>query len=320
MREKAPVNRGLFTFWIPLKSPPVKVFSPIDFCFGLLLLCLVRTKSYCNKSKYPDVGYSGSGKAKTNTMKRKSFLLVGISFVMLLMSCDKKVADAKPSVTEFAKTIYTTESFIGFTRSFITDYKNLAAYYQAPAIKSNSSQFISRLKEAGDNEAQIGNVYTSYSLSLSEAIIRKNKVDNDLLQLFHQNKLLLKYNENEVWEIIREGINLGWQSQLPDWQDLRTEARAGSINTIRQQSSIGGPGYVVSNKITLDEVWDCMKGALGIGAASAMGIAGLQKLAQQGIQQVVITVSEFLAKRAGWIGAAIILIDFGSCIYKESAD
>jgi hypothetical protein len=68
------------------------------------------------------------------------------------------------------------------------------------------------------------------------------------------------------------------------------------------------------------EVWDCLKDAVGLGAASVLGIAGLKKLAGQGVQSIVISLSRFLARYAGWIGLGIMVIDFSACLYHEYLD
>ena len=251
-------------------------------------------------------------------MKRKSFILTGIVLLTVVISCNKKVTEPIPVASELAAGLYTSQSFVDFAKSFIVDYKNLAAYYSVPGIAGNKTEFINRLKAAGDNDAQVENLYSQYGLSLSELVIRKNKVDNDILTLLNQHKVLLKYSEQEVWEIIREAIDLGWQSKLPVWQDMRMEASANFSSGVRLNAQ-SATGYQV-NRIAVDEVWDCLKGAIGVGSASVLGIAGLQKLAQQGIQEMVLAASGWLAKRAGWIGAAIVAIDFASCIYKESLD
>lgn len=153
---------------------------------------------------------------------------------------------------------------------------------------------------------------------MDEMVARKSKVDNDILGLLTANKQLVTYSENEIWEIIREGINLGWQSNLPEWQQIRTATIRMSSNQIGM-NTIGASGYQ-ANQLDASKVWECLKDAIGIGSASILGIAGLQRLAQEGIQTAVVTVSKWLAKRAGWIGAVIVVLDFSSCVYSQAVD
>ncbi len=84
-------------------------------------------------------------------------------------------------------------------------------------------------------------------------------------------------------------------------------------------NTIGASGYQ-ANQLDASKVWECLKDAIGIGSASILGIAGLQRLAQEGIQTAVVTVSKWLAKRAGWIGSVIVVLDFSSCVYSQAVD
>jgi hypothetical protein len=68
------------------------------------------------------------------------------------------------------------------------------------------------------------------------------------------------------------------------------------------------------------EVWDCLKDAVGLGAASVLGIGALKKLASQGVHSIVVSLTKFLAKNAGWIGLGIMVIDFSTCLYHENQD
>ena len=258
------------------------------------------------------------GKQKLKIMKYKSILFAVFSAVLIFTACEKNVSDSKPSTKELAASIYSTPSFINFTKAFVLDFKNYADYYRVPSIFNNVASWKSGLQEAADNESVIEKVYARFGLSFEEAISRKNKVDNDLLGLFNQNKILLTYSETEVWEIIKEAINLGYASSLPEWKELKSiEANAGSL--VVRTNAIGSAQYRV-NKLDGGEVWHCLKDAAGFGTASLIGIGALQRLAADGIQQAVITVSKFLAKRAGWIGLAIMTIDFANCLYAEAQD
>lgn len=248
------------------------------------------------------------------------FLLAGMAFFIFIISCEKKLTEvkAKPSVSEMANSIYTSPSFISFSRDFITDFARQADYFRSAGLSTQQNELVSKLKLAGDDDAALGSVFNSYGVSMDEIVTRKSKVDNDILGLLTANKQLVTYSENEVWEIIREGINLGWQSNLPEWQQIRTATIRMSSNQIGM-NTIGASGYQ-ANQLDASKVWECLKDAIGIGSASILGIAGLQKLAQEGIQTAVVTVSKWLAKRAGWIGAVIVVLDFGSCVYSQAVD
>lgn len=251
---------------------------------------------------------------KNCIMKSKSFLLSVALTVLTLVSCEKSETVSKQSPGEVAGNIYTTESFVSFSKNFILDFKDFTNYFQTPNLKRNSKDFLNRLQTITEDDPELGNIFSTYSLSIDEVIARKNRIDNDFLQLFHKNPILLNYSDVEIWEIIRNGINLGWKSNSLEWQDLRYQTR----NRIKINSlTSDGKGM---DKVDLTEIWDCMAKAVGLTAAATLGIAGLKKLAKEGIQEVVISTSKWLAKRAGWVGAAIMVIDFSSCVYKESQD
>ena len=225
---------------------------------------------------------------------------------------------AKPSVSAMANSIYTSPSFISFSRDFITDFARQADYFRSAGLSTQQNELVSKLKLAGDDDAALASVFNSYGVSMDEMVARKSKVDNDILGLLTVNKQLVTYSENEICEIIREGINLGWQSNLPEWQQIRTATIRMSSNQIGM-NTIGASGYQ-ANQLDASKVWECLKDAIGIGSASILGIAGLQRLAQEGIQTAVVTVSKWLAKRAGWIGAVIVVLDFSSCVYSQAVD
>ncbi len=249
-------------------------------------------------------------------MKRRSFFLVTIVLVLVCAACDKKLETARPTVQELSVKLYNTEGFISFTKHFLADFKSMADYYRQSGVQKNRGAFLSSLRDAGDDEVKLAAAFTAYSLSIDELANRKNRVDNDLLELFNREKILLRYSETEVWTVIRSAIDLGWKSSLPAWQDVRQDLLQGPH--ILKTNATGAVQQV--NKLDGNEIWDCVKEAVGVGSASILGIAGLQKLASEGIQAAVVTLSKWLAKRAGWIGAAIMVIDFSSCLYHESID
>ena len=249
-------------------------------------------------------------------MKRRSIFLICAALIIVCMACEKKLEASKPTIHEVAERIYTSENFMRFTRNFIADFTSMASYYRSVGLSHNRGLFIGKLKEAGEDEAKLQSAFSAVSISLDEGINRKNRVDNDLLLLFNQERILLKHSETEVWTIIREAIDLGWRSEAAGWQEVRAAAKpaAANVRVMADQPEIG------VKRLEGPEVWGCVKEAVGVGSASILGIAGLQKLASEGIQKAVTTLSGWLARRAGWIGAAIMLMDFTCCMYSEYYD
>ena len=69
---------------------------------------------------------------------------------------------------------------------------------------------------------------------------------------------------------------------------------------------------------TPGEVWKCLKEALGFGAGSIVSFAGWSRLsAGLPLQEIIGVVSRWAIRHAGWIGAAVIVIDFGDCMYNS---
>lgn len=222
-------------------------------------------------------------------------LLVG-SF----MACKKNdVPPEKLTTSEMAQRLYTQKDFVDFAGSFAKNFKYLTDYYQTPAILNNHEKFVSRLKFAGDDYTELQNIHNAYGLNMLEIQIRKANLENTILKLFHKQPALMEYNEDEFWSIIKQSVLLMKQSS--------------GNSMIKSNSS-----NITGEAIAVDEIWDCLVRATGLGAASIITIAALHALAKKGIQEIVVTASAFLAKRAGFIGLAIMVLDFSSCMYKAS--
>ena len=70
-------------------------------------------------------------------------------------------------------------------------------------------------------------------------------------------------------------------------------------------------------ELTADEIWDCAVDAVGLGFVSAVGGSGLKKA---GIKMLTKSFTKLVAKFAGPIGAAIMVADFGFCLYGAAND
>jgi len=236
------------------------------------------------------------------TILKFRFLLL-VLLVGTFTACKKNdTTPVKLSTSDMAQRLYTQKDFVDFAGSFAKNFKYLADYYQTPSLVSNKESFIQTLRNAGNDEALVEAAHAKYGLSVKEITMRKYLLDNDVLQLYNSQPELLNYSEQEFWEIIKQSVALLKQSSLN--------------NLIRSNSS-----GITSTAISLDEVWDCLKGAVGLGGGSMLGIAGLHALAQKkGIQKAVVSFAAIMAKNLGYIGLAITVFDFSSCMYKESMD
>jgi hypothetical protein len=252
-------------------------------------------------------------------MKKLWIALTVIMSTALFYACKKQDAYVRHSPDEMAAKLYLNESFIQFSGQFIGDFFQFTSYLREPAGQNNRKSFLTALQKAADNETSLDEHLRQYGLSLDEWLLRKNKIDNDLLQLFLQLPELRTYADDEIMQIIKSGIQLGMKSEDRRWEQIRHQSvNVPSFARIASMR-VGGD---TNTPMVLDgiEVWDCLKDAVGLGAASVLGIAGLKKLAGQGVQSIVISLSRFLARYAGWIGLGIMVIDFSACLYHEYLD
>jgi len=248
-----------------------------------------------------------------------------ISFFLVLFSigiftgCKKQDAPMVHSPQEEAARLYLTESFIRFSGNFLHDFYQVSQYINVPGIRKDRASFLAGIQQAGSDAQALEQHFASYALSFEEWVTRKNKVDNDWLQLFLQLPELQRYNEQDIIAIVKEGLRLGIGSEDSRWQEIKNrQFQRIHIGNVASLSS----GALQTKSLSIDatEIWECLKDAVGVGSASILGIAGLKKLAGQGIQAIVLAGSKILAKYAGWIGLAVTVLDFSSCIYGEMAD
>jgi hypothetical protein len=250
------------------------------------------------------------------TTIRFFFVLISIG---IFTGCKKQDAPMVHSPLEEAARLYLTESFIRFSGNFLQDFYQVSQYINVPRIRQNRAGFLAGIQQAGSDDQALEQHFGTYALSFEEWILRKNKVDNDWLQLFNQLPELRQYNEQDLLAIVKEGIQLGIGSEDTRWKELKSQQyqQIGAGNVI--SLGPGAPSQKVP-KVDAAEIWDCLKDAIGVGSASVLGIAALNKLAGQGLQAIVVTGSKLLAKYAGWIGLAVMVIDFSVCISESMED
>jgi hypothetical protein len=257
----------------------------------------------------------------------KKFFLISTAIIItasIFYACKKDAANITTE-GQAVQQLMRSESFADFSKVFIPDITNLLTYHRSIKIQHRSDDFLKQVNLANNEESQLATVYQAFSLNFENAAILKNKIDNDLLQLLNQNKFLENFNEIQTRNIILNALDEARTSTDPKWQQVKEEinnSMRGTDMRVATQSvrlnlvdaGTGHPG------VTWDEVWSCIREAIGFGAGGILGVAAIKKLAREGFQQIVITMSKFLAKHAGWFGLAIAVIDFSSCLYKESKD
>jgi len=228
--------------------------------------------------------------------------LIMVLLVGSFLACKK--TDSTPvklSTSDMAQRLYTQKDFVDFAGSFAKNFKYLADYYQSPTIINSKDKFIQSVRNAGDDQSLLQSAHANYGLDINEILIRKNRLDNDILHLYNAQPELLNYTEEEFWSIIKYSVLLLKKSN--------------SFNTIKSNSL-----DINAQSVALDEIWDCLVRAAGLGTAGILTIAGIKALAKKGFQHVVIHTAAFLARHAGYVFVAIAVFDFTSCMYKESQD
>lgn len=252
-------------------------------------------------------------------MKKHRILFLLLAFVGSFSACKKQETNLIHSPQETASKIYLTDSFIRFAGNFMQDFYQLSSYLNTAEVRANRDKFLYGVQVAGNSEAALQQHFAAYALQFDQWAAIKNKVDNDWLQLFIQLPELQQFSDTEIVSIVKEAIGLGMSSEDARWKQLKSQPitpwGTGKLGTLQN-----GGNSKRTMGIDVGEIWNCLKDAVGIGAASIIGIGALKKLASEGMQAIVTAGTRILAKYAGWIGLSIMAIDFSVCIYQEMAD
>jgi len=138
-------------------------------------------------------------------MKTKIFFFLVLISMGIFTGCKKQDTPIVHTPQEEAARLYLTESFIRFSGNFLQDFYQVSQYINVPGIRNNRAGFIAGIQQAGSDDQALEQHFASYALSFDEWISRKNKVDNDWLQLFHQLPELRHHK-------LREGCGAGFRS------------------------------------------------------------------------------------------------------------
>lgn len=167
------------------------------------------------------------------------------------------------------------------------------------------------------NESVRGSKNIDTSELLNKSIVLKNEIDNKTLNVLKANPELLKLNTEKVEQLIYKSIDSRLSKNDTKGIQLRNIIESELNNSKTEMLLMQSPD---SQELTVDEIWGCIKNAAGIGAASIISVAAIKALAKQGAQKVVITMSSWLLKRAGWFGLGVMIVDLSVCIYSEYND
>lgn len=248
---------------------------------------------------------------------------VAITGAIVFYSCTKNTKEA-PTEEQAVAALVASDQFIDFSKRFVADFAALMQYHRSPQLMQNKTAFIAQAREAGTDLSKLPAIYQNAGLDFDQALALRNRIDNDVLSVFNQHPQLLRFNEEQQQRIILRAMDEGLHSSDPKWVEAKSQL-ALQLNAQTQQLPRSMDGIrartdIKAVSLSVDEVWGCLKSAVGFGTAGILGVSALAKLAQEGVQAAVISVSKWIAARAGWFGIAIAAIDFGICVYHEAND
>jgi hypothetical protein len=252
-------------------------------------------------------------------MKTYSLICLAVVLTGIFSACHKTATEP---LTEAAATqqLVQSKDFTAFATDFIPDMVNMMNYHRNNIKSSDRKGFLKQVEQAGTDLHAVGTVYSSYQLDFNQALLLKNRIDNDLLHVLNKHPFLLQFGDEQIRNVLMTALDQGIRSQAPDWEEARKQInlKLNSNGTVRTLNGVGVNKY--NSELTINEAWECLLKSVGAGGASIWGIEKLKKAAMEGLQEIVLTTSKFLAKYAGWIGAAVMVFELSSCLYTEATD
>jgi hypothetical protein len=265
-----------------------------------------------------------------------------VCFLSSLMLCiaslaagGKEVAPLPlPSVQADKFLPYLDPRFKAFAQRFTPALLRYHAVHRVPAIQNNPQAFASAVQQSDGEEATVAKIYSAYGADFEGAMGALNELHNSLLQVMYAFPFLLDRPEEDVWQLLKDGLDKGMQNtEDAEWAGIQKELLAQAVGLledkrlglVRPLAASAGLSLATLQvrpfDLTVGEVWYCIGRATGFGMGSMLTIGSLQTLAkQEGIQAVVGQVTRWLARRMGWIALGVALVDFGVCIYSETQD
>lgn len=236
-----------------------------------------------------------------------SFMKVIYSFFFLFFLA--ATASAAPSILPLGpepKELANDPKFRLFAYNFLEHIKQWGNFYKLENPEQKA-ELIESIQNSDGEEETVAEIYAKYALDFEGAMLLQNAVDNDFYTLMLEFPEFQDVDDEQTASIIVEALRI---VSLEEPTELE-------VNKVLPP----GEGPRGSGSLTLEEVWDCTLEALGVGVGSLISIHAIKKLAaEKGVQAVVVHLSKFLAKKAGWFGAVAILIDFSLCIHTQTMD
>ncbi|MCE3282148.1 MAG: hypothetical protein K0Q66_885 [Chitinophagaceae bacterium] len=229
------------------------------------------------------------------------------TFILLVLLIAGMSPCYSQSREEMIASLVPDERFQEFAKRFVPNLYHLANYHNTEQVRNNSAQFIEAFRdvEEATPDEHLSDIYTRYSLDYERAIDLTTAIYNDMFGLLKEVPELQSFDSADLDYIIPGAIQAGLNSRDERWINIQLEI----------EKDLG------ANELTTNEIWFCAMEAAGIGIISYLSIHAINKAAKEkGVDKVVRDVAKMLIKKAGWIGAAVTLIDFAACIFQEYQD
>lgn len=262
---------------------------------------------------------------KTCVMKNP-FAVICLSLLWLIsLSCNKKDAASKIPPDPVAE-LTSSASFQDFGLVLIPSLIEIGAYHHQQLNPTVKQVFLKAVEQNSHDLQGLAEAYRSAGLNLETAVAMKNRVDAAVFKLMQEHRFLAEMDPVLAEKTIFQAMDLIIRSEEPRYDAWKVKL----MDAVRSRLSVSGNGLqpatnalvinYMAPKLTLSEVWNCLVEAAGFGTAGVLGIGGLQKLAKEGIQEIIVSLSKFLAKNAGWFGLALTIFQLADCIYSHITD
>jgi hypothetical protein len=247
---------------------------------------------------------------KLNKMKKVfySSLILLLTFFIFSCSNENEQNDNTLNSKQLSEKLSKNSEFISFANNYVKSFINYSNYqrnilnnnyYRNSNVTSNNSgNFLTDISNESLTIDEVEQVHLNYSLDFNKVVDFKNSMDNFLYSFCVNNPEVLEVSSQQEFEQI-----------ILDAMDIAYLDGTFVIDNILISET--------NSNLTADEIWNCAKQAVGIGFLSYLSIKGLKAA---GATIITKAFTKFISKFAGPIGTAIMVADFGFCLYGESQD
>ncbi len=244
-------------------------------------------------------------------MKKVFYSSLILLFTFFIFSCsnENEQNDNTLNSKQLSEKLSKNSEFISFANNYVKSFINYSNYQRnilnnnnyyrnSDVTSNNSGNFLTDISNESLTINEVEQVHLNYSLDFNKVVDFKNLMDNSLYSFcIHNPEVLEVSSQQEFEQIILDAMDIAYlDGTLVIDYILISET---------------------NSNLTADEIWNCVKQAAGIGFLSYLSIKGLKAAGSTIITKAF---TKFISKFAGPIGTAIMVADFGFCLYGESQD